>query len=76
VYGHRLELFQIGSLIASQAILQEMTNLTRNISNMQPSVINLRIGAISVGATFQPRLNDYSFRAISFRGWKATPTKI
>jgi hypothetical protein len=38
-------------------------------------VADLRIGVISVGAAFQPRLSDYRFRATSFRGWKATPTK-
>jgi len=30
------------------------------------NVINLRIGVISLGAAFQPRLNDYGFRATSF----------
>ena len=39
------------------------------------NVINLRIDAISVGAAFQPRLNDYGVRVTYFRGWKATPTR-
>ena len=34
----------------------------------------LKIGVILVGAAFQPRLINKSFRATSFRGWKATPT--
>jgi hypothetical protein len=36
--------------------------------------INIRIDVTSVGAAFQPRLNDYGVRATSSRGWKATPT--
>ena len=40
----------------------------------QYNVISLRLGFISVGAAFQPRLNDYEFIATFFRGWKATPT--
>jgi predicted AAA+ superfamily ATPase len=37
---------------------------------------NLRLGVIHVGAAFQPRLNGYCVRTTSFRGWKATPTRI
>jgi uncharacterized membrane protein YidH (DUF202 family) len=33
------------------------------------------LDVISVGAAFQPRLNDYGVRVTYFRGWKATPTK-
>ncbi len=45
------------------------------ISNPKPNVINSKFGVICVGAAFQPRLNDYGFRAASFRGWRATPTR-
>jgi hypothetical protein len=31
-----------------------------------PADYELRIDVISVGAAFQPRLNDYGFRATSF----------
>jgi hypothetical protein len=37
--------------------------------------MSLRIDVVSVGAAFQPRLNDYSVRVTYFRGGKATPTK-
>jgi hypothetical protein len=40
----------------------------------QYNVNSLELGFISVGAAFQPRLNDYGFIETSFRGWKATPT--
>jgi hypothetical protein len=39
----------------------------------QYNVISLRLGLISVGAAFQPRLKN-GFIATFFRGWKATPT--
>jgi hypothetical protein len=37
--------------------------------------ISLRTDVISVGAAFQPRLNDYGVKVTYFRGWKATPTR-
>jgi hypothetical protein len=48
----------------------------KNINlNVPLNVSNLGNGVISVGAAFQPRLIDCGFKAIFFRGWKATPTR-
>ena len=44
------------------------------IWDLDINAINIRIGGVPVGAAFQPRLNNDDFKAISFRGWKATPT--
>ena len=44
------------------------------IWDLDINAINIRIGGVPVGAAFQPRLNNDGFKAISFRGWKATPT--
>ena len=39
------------------------------------SIYTFGLVFIFVGAVFQQRLNDNGFKAASFRGWKATPTR-
>ena len=43
---------------------------------LQPNVINLRLGVIHVGAAFQPRLSGYCVRATFFVAGKPLPRKI